>query len=49
MEISATIKSSFNQHEIVVKTNDSAKEMQISTKPSGFGSSINGVNYCFFP
>lgn len=42
MKISAQIRSEFNQHEIVVKTNDSAKEMQISPKPTGFGSSVNG-------
>lgn len=42
MTISASIKSEFNQHEIVVQTNDSAKEMTIAAKPSGFGSSING-------
>ncbi|GAB3920642.1 OsmC family protein [Larkinella terrae] len=42
MRISAHLKSGFNQHEIVVTTNESAKEMQISPKSSGFGSSING-------
>ncbi|RRB06569.1 OsmC family protein [Larkinella rosea] len=42
MKISAHLKSSFNHHEIVVTTNDSAKEMQILPKASGFGSSING-------
>ncbi|QJW89862.1 OsmC family protein [Spirosoma taeanense] len=42
MRISANIKSSFNQHEITVRTDESVKELQISPKPSGFGSSING-------
>jgi organic hydroperoxide reductase OsmC/OhrA len=42
MKISARIKSELNHQEIVVQTNDSAKEMQIPIKPSGFGSSING-------
>ncbi|MBD2755132.1 OsmC family protein [Spirosoma validum] len=42
MKMSASIKSELNRHEVVVQTNDSAKEMQISVKPSGFGSSING-------
>jgi organic hydroperoxide reductase OsmC/OhrA len=42
MKMSASIKSSFNKHEIVVQTNDAAKEMQISPKTTGFGSSING-------
>lgn len=42
MKISATIKSQFNNQQTMVQTNDSAKEMQISVKSSGFGSSING-------
>ncbi len=42
MKISATIKSKFKHHEIFVTTNESAKEMHISAKHSGFGSSING-------
>jgi uncharacterized OsmC-like protein len=42
MKISASIKSKLNQHEITVQTNDAVKEIQISPKDSGFGSSING-------
>ena len=42
MEISATIKSQFNQQETTVNTNGFVKRMQIAVKPSGFGSSING-------
>ncbi|MVM35309.1 OsmC family peroxiredoxin [Spirosoma sp. HMF4905] len=42
MKISASIKSAFNQQETVVQTNDTAKEMHISVKASGFGSAING-------
>jgi len=42
MKISASIKSSHNQHRTVMQTNDSAKEMTIAVKPSGYGSSING-------
>lgn len=42
MKISASIKSQFNQHETIVQTDGSAKEINISPKPSGFGSSING-------
>jgi uncharacterized OsmC-like protein len=42
MEISATIHSTFNSHKIAVQTNASVKEMHISQKPDGFGSSING-------
>ena len=42
MEISAAIKSTFGNHEISVQTNNSVKEMHISPKPDGFGSTING-------
>lgn len=42
MNMSARVKSEVNQHEIVVQTDESAKEMQILPKPTGFGSSING-------
>jgi len=42
MKISASIKSSFNQHQTAVQTNDAAKEMTIAVKPSGYGSSVNG-------
>lgn len=47
MEISAAIKSAFNAHAISVRTNESVKEMQVSPKPDGFGSSVNGVNYFY--
>ena len=43
MKMYASIKSKFNEQEIVVQTNESAKEMHISTRPSGYGSSINGA------
>lgn len=42
MVVSAKIKSSFNQHETTVETNQSAKNIVIKPKDSGFGSSING-------
>ncbi|RCR71278.1 OsmC family protein [Larkinella punicea] len=42
MEISASIKNTFQQHEVVVQTNGDAKTVQISPKPSGYGSSLNG-------
>jgi uncharacterized OsmC-like protein len=42
MNLSATIKSSYNQHEITVQTNGSSKAVAISPKVTGFGSSING-------
>ncbi len=43
MKISASIKSKLNQHEVTVQTNDTAKEVTIAPKPTGFGSSINGA------
>lgn len=42
MKISARIKSQFNQQETLVQTDESPKEILISPKSSGFGSSING-------
>jgi uncharacterized OsmC-like protein len=42
MNISSTIKSSLNQHDVTVQTNGDEKTMMIQTKPSGYGSSING-------
>lgn len=42
MKVSAILKSSFNELETVVATNDAAREMHIHPKSSGFGSSING-------
>lgn len=42
MKISAIIKSSFNQLQTSVQTNDASKELQIAPKPAGYGSSVNG-------
>jgi len=42
MKISASIKNSFNLNQITVKTNDASKELNISSKASGYESSING-------
>ena len=42
MNIKAAIKSGYNQHEIVVQTNNDSKTIAISPKPTGYGSSING-------
>lgn len=41
MKVSAIVKSSLDHHEIVVQTNGHEKVMQISTRSSGYGSSIN--------
>jgi uncharacterized OsmC-like protein len=40
--MSATIKSSLNQHEVEVQTNGAAKQINIAAKATGYGSSING-------
>ena len=42
MKISAAIKSRFNQLECSVLTNDSAKQILIPPKTTGYGSSVNG-------
>lgn len=42
MNLSASIKSSKDQHEIVVDTNGSSKSISIAPKSSGYGSSVNG-------
>lgn len=43
MKVSAAIKNKFNQNEIIVQTNGDAKEIKISPKPAGYGSSVNGA------
>ena len=43
MKVSASIKNGYNQHEVVVKTDGSAKVLEIPSKPTGYGSSINGA------
>ena len=42
MKISASIKNEFNKNEIIVSTNSQIKNIQIPSKDSGYGSSING-------
>jgi organic hydroperoxide reductase OsmC/OhrA len=41
MQITATIKSKFNQLQ-TIQTNDAAKNLQIASKPNGYGSPVNG-------
>ena len=43
MKISASLKSNYNHHDIVVMTDETAKEMQISPQPTGFRSSVSGA------
>lgn len=45
MEISATIKNSFNYNEVVVETNGNSKTLQVSSKSTGYGSSVNGGEF----
>src|SRR6476469_8712276 len=42
MNISATIKSEFNQVQTTVQTNNVSKQIEIAPKATGYGSSING-------
>lgn len=42
MQMSARVQSSLNQHEVEVQTNGAVKTMNISVKPTGYGSSVNG-------
>lgn len=47
MKISASIKSSFQQHEVNVETENNKKTISITPKNEGFGSSINGGELLF--
>lgn len=47
MKISASIKSSFQLHEVNVETENKIKSISISPKAEGFGSSINGGELLF--
>ncbi len=42
MKISVGIQSKRNHQKILLQTNEFVKELQISPKASGFGSSVNG-------
>lgn len=42
MELSATITSKLNEHNVIVITNGTSQHIPISPKPSGYGSSVNG-------
>lgn len=47
MKISASIKSSFQFHEVNVETESNKKNISIAHKKEGFGSSINGGEFLF--
>jgi uncharacterized OsmC-like protein len=42
MKISAKITSGLNQQEVLVQTGEVSKNLVLPTKPSGYGSGING-------
>lgn len=43
MDISATVKNRFENHEVVVETDGDIKVVQLSAKPTGYGSAVNGA------
>lgn len=47
MNISATIRNSFQKNEIIVKTEHNEKSVQIPSKSEGFGSNVNGGELLF--
>lgn len=47
MKISASIKSSFQLHEVNVETENNKKSISITPKTEGYGSSINGGELLF--
>lgn len=47
MKISATVHNTLNQHRTEVKTNNDAKGIDIKSKASGYGSSVNGGELLF--
>ncbi len=42
MKVSASVKSSFNDHQTTVQTNGNSSKLQITPKLGGYGSSVNG-------
>ena len=47
MLISARLKNSHKVHQVTLTTNEQSQSLQISTRASGFGSSINGGELLF--
>lgn len=47
MDISATIKNSFQKNSITLKTGDKEQSITVPSKPDGFGSAVNGGEYLF--
>jgi uncharacterized OsmC-like protein len=42
MKITAQVENSLHQHQVTVCTNDTAQELTLPGKPTGFGSAVNG-------
>src|SRR5512139_2243099 len=47
MNISARLKNSRQDHQVTLTTNEHSQSLQISTRASGFGSSVNGGELLF--
>lgn len=47
MKIAAKVQNKLNEHHVEVQTNDVAKVIQIPSKSTGYGSSINGGELLF--
>lgn len=47
MKISASVRNSFNSHEVSVRTNDNRQSISIAPKATGLGSSVNGGEFLF--
>lgn len=45
MELSATVTSKRNEHNVIVSTNGTPQHIPIGPKPSGYGSSVNGGEF----
>ncbi len=47
MKIGASVRSSLNNHQVTVRTNDNVHSINVPPKASGFGSSANGGELLF--
>lgn len=47
MRISARVESSYNRHHVTLGEGDDARELAITPKASGFGSSVSGGEFLF--
>jgi uncharacterized OsmC-like protein len=43
MKVSATLNNKHNEHHVTVTTDGNSKTISIPSKPSGYGSSVNGA------